>query len=170
MKRYKSATILSIIFLIGMQGLMAQNAKFGHINSDELIQAMPEYDSAKVHLEKFRLELLNYLESLSDELNTKYETLNKESKNLRPAIKQIKEQELYDLNSRIQEFQMTAQNQLEETQTELFQPIYAKVERAINEVGKEYGYLYIFNTSQGELLYFDESKSTNVSAFVKAKL
>ena len=41
---------------------MAQNFKFGHINSDELIQAMPEYDSATVKLEKFRKELVNALE------------------------------------------------------------------------------------------------------------
>jgi len=170
MKRYKSATMLSIIFLIGMQGLMAQNIKFGHINSDEFIQEMPEFVSAKETLLKFRMELNDYLELLSDELNSKYETYIKESMNLSALIKQVKEQELYDLNSRIQEFQMTAQNQLEKAQTELFQPIYAKVESAINEVGKEFGYLYIFNTSQGELLYFDESKSTNVSAFVKAKL
>ena len=41
---------------------MAQNFKFGHINSDELIQAMPEFDSANVKLEKFRKELVNALE------------------------------------------------------------------------------------------------------------
>ena len=41
---------------------MAQNIKFGHINSDELIQAMPEFDSASVKLEKFRKELINALD------------------------------------------------------------------------------------------------------------
>ena len=152
------------------QTSIAQNFKFGHINSDELIQAMPEFDSAKVKLEKLRKELINYLDLMSVELNTKYDTYNKDSKNLSDIVKQIKEQELSDMNRRIHKFQTTAQTQLQENQAELFQPIYAKVEKAIKDVGKENGFFYIFNTSQGDPLYFDESKSINVTALVKAKL
>ena len=48
MKRFIGIAILtSLIFLVG-QNAMAQNIKFGHINSDELIQSMPEFDSAQV--------------------------------------------------------------------------------------------------------------------------
>ncbi len=36
---------------------VAQSLKFGHINRNELIQAMPEFDSARVKLEKFNKEL-----------------------------------------------------------------------------------------------------------------
>ncbi|MCU0412916.1 MAG: OmpH family outer membrane protein [Ignavibacteriaceae bacterium] len=150
---------------------MAQNFKFGHINSDELIQAMPEYDSAIIKLEKLRKELINYLEIMSVELNTKYDAYNKDSKNLSDIVKQTKEQELSDMNRRIQEFQTSAQTQLQEKQTELLQPIYAKVEKAIKEVGKENGYLYIFNSTQdGALLFFDKEKSSDVTTQVKAKL
>ncbi len=95
----------------------------------------------------------------------------KDSKNLSDIVKQTKEQELSDMNRRIQEFQTTAQNQLQEKQVELFQPIYAKVDKAIKAVGKENGFLYIFNAAQGgPLLYFDETKSTDVTALAKAKL
>ena len=59
-----------LIVLVGQNGI-AQNLKFGHINSDELIQTMPEYDSATVKLEKFRKELVNQLELMSVELNNK---------------------------------------------------------------------------------------------------
>jgi len=164
-------TILMILITIKGQNILSQNLKFGHINSDELIQVMPEFDSAKTKLEKFRNELLNHLEIMSAELNTKYESYLKESKNLNEVIKQIKEQELSDMDRRIQEFQTTAQTQLQEKQTELFQPIYAKVDKAIKDVGTENGFFYIFNTSQGgQLLYFDESKSTNITALAKEKL
>ena len=83
--------------------------KFGHINSDELIQALPEFDSANVKLEKFRKELINDLELMSVELNNKSDAYNKESKNLTDLVKQTKEQELIDMNRRIQEFQTNAQ-------------------------------------------------------------
>jgi outer membrane protein len=152
------------------QSAMAQNVKFGHINSDELIQAMPEYDTATVKIEKFRKELINALELMTVELNTKNEAYIKDSKNLSDIVKQAKEQELGDMNRRIQEFQTTAQTQLQEKQAELFQPIMAKVDKAIKDVGKENGFIYIFDIAKGSLLYFDETKSTNVMALTKAKL
>ncbi len=171
MKRFLSVAILmSVITLVG-QKTLAQNIKFGHINSEELIQALPEFDSANVKLEKFRKDLVNALELMSVELNNKNDAYNKESKNLTDIVKQTKEQELVDMNRRIQEFQTNAQQQLQEKQGELFQPIMAKVDKAIKEVGKENGFVYIFSVGQGSsLLFFDETKSTNIMPLAKAKL
>jgi outer membrane protein len=139
--------------------------KFGHINSDELIQAMPEFDSATVKLEKFRKELINALEVMSVELNNKNDAYTKEQKNLTDIVKQTKEQEIIDLNKRMQDFQQNAQEQLQNKQVELFQPIYT-----IKDVGKENGFVYVFDVAKGSLLYFDETKSTNVMALAKTKL
>jgi len=106
------------------------------------------------------------------ELNNKSDAYNKESKNLTDIVKQTKEQELGDMNRRIQEFQTNAQQQLQDKQAELFQPIMAKVDKAIKDVGKENGFIYVFDIAPGKaaLLYFDETKSTNVLALAKAKL
>jgi outer membrane protein len=161
---------LIIVISLAGQSAMAQSFKFGHINSDELIQTMPEYDSATVKLEKFRKELINALELMTVELNTKNDTYQKESKNLSDIVKQTKEQELMDMQKRIQDFQTNAQTQLQNKQTEVFQPIYAKVDKAIKDVGKENGFLYVFDVAKGALLYFDETKSINVLSLVKTKL
>ena len=74
------------------------------------------------------------------------------------------------MQRRIQEFQTNAQQQLQDKQVELFQPIYGKVDKAVKEVGKENGFVYIFDVSKGALLYFDDTKSTNVMPLAKAKL
>jgi outer membrane protein len=170
MKRFIGIAALTILIALMGQSAIAQNMKFGHINSDELIQALPEFDSANVKLEKFRKELVNALELMSVELNNKNDAYNKESKNLTEIVKQTKEQELIDMNRRIQDFQTNAQTQLQNKQVELFQPIYAKVDKAIKDIGKENGFVYVFDTAKGSLLYFDETKSTNVIALAKAKL
>ena len=170
MKRFISIAVLIIVIAMAGQSAMAQSFKFGHINSDELIQSMPEYDSTTVKLEKFRKELVNALELMSVELNTKNDAYQKESKNLSDIVKQTKEQELMDMNKRIQDFQTNAQTQLQNKQTEVFQPIYARVDKAIKDVGKDNGFLYVFDTAKGALLYFDEAKSTNVMSLVKTKL
>ncbi len=171
MKRLSGIAV--VIFLLGFigQDISAQNFKFGHINSDELIQALPEYDSATKKLESFRQDLINALELMQVELNNKSEAYQKESKNLTDIVRQTKEQELMDMNRRIQEFQQSAQQQLQEKQAELFQPVMAKIDKAIKDVGKENGFIYIFTVGQGSsLVYFDETKSTNVMPLAKVKL
>jgi outer membrane protein len=170
MKRFISIAALIIVVAMAGQSAMAQSFKFAHINSDELIQSMPEYDSATKKLDNYRKELVNALELMTVELNTKNEAYQKESKNLSDIVKQTKEQELMDMNKRIQDFQTNAQTQLQNKQTEVFQPIYARVDKAIKDVGKDNGFLYVFDTAKGALLYFDETKSTNVMSLVKTKL
>jgi outer membrane protein len=168
MKRFIgiAAFVIAAVFL--GQHAMAQNVKFAHINSDELIQAMPEFDSARVQLENFQKELVNALELMQVEMNNKSDTYQKESKTYTDIVRQTKEQELIDMNRRIQDFQNSAQSQLQEKQAALFQPIYAKVDKAIKDVGKENGYIYVFDVKG--LLYFDETKSTNILGPVKTKL
>jgi outer membrane protein len=148
----------------------AQNFKFAHINSEELVRAMPEWDSANAKLEKLRQDLVNNLELMSVELNNKNDAYNKESKTLTDIVKQSKEQEIIDLQRRIQEFQNNAQQQLQDENMKLFQPIYTKADKAIKEVGKENGFIYVLDVAKGSLLYFDETKSTNILSLVKAKL
>jgi len=171
MKRLAGIAVLIFIFGFIGQNVFAQNLKFGHIASDELIQSLPEYDSATKKLEKFRQDLINALELMQVEMNNKSEAYQKDQKNLTEIVRQTKEQELMDMNNRIQQFQSSAQQQLQEKQAELFQPIMAKIDKAIKDIGKEQGFVYIFTVGQGStLVYFDETKSTNVLPLAKAKL
>lgn len=167
MKRFTAIAAL-LVFVVSAG--FSQSLKFGHINSDELVKSMPEFDTATAKLEKFRKELVNTIEIMSVELNNKNDAYSKESKNLTDIVKQTKEQEIIDLNKRLQDFQTNAQQQFQDKQIELFQPITAKVDKAIKDVGKENGFIYIFDTAKGELLYFDETKSTNLMTLAKAKL
>ena len=170
MKRLIGIIALTILITLVGQSAMAQTFKFGHINSDELIQTLPSYDSANANLEKYRNELIDALELMTVELNNKSDAYNRESKNLSDIVKQNKEQELVDMNRRIQTFQNDAQVKLQDKNTELLQPIYEKVDKALKEIGKENGFIYIFDVARGSLVYFDETKSTNVMVLAKAKL
>jgi len=50
------------------------------------------------------------------------------------------------------------------------QPIYAKVDKALKDLGKENGFVYIFDIAKGGLVFYDETKSTNVMPLARAKL
>jgi outer membrane protein len=170
MKRIIGIAVLTIFVALAGQNSMAQSFKFGHVNSDELIQALPEFDSANVRLERFRKELINYLDLMSVEFNNKNEAYNKDSKNLTDLVRKTKEQELVDLQRKIQEFQTNAQTQMQDKQLEFLKPVYERVDKAVKDVGKENGFVYIFDIAKGALLYFDETKSTNVMPLCRAKL
>ena len=171
MKKISLIIIAFVFFGFAGQKLSAQNLKFGHINSDELFQSLPEVDSASANLERFSRELSNAYELMQVELNNKFEVYNRDSRNLTDIVRQTKEQELSDMTRRIQEFQQSAQQQLQDRQVELLQPIMTKVEKAIKDVGAENSFIYIFTIGQGSsVAYFDETKSVDVMPLVKVKL
>jgi outer membrane protein len=129
---------------------------------------MPEYDSAIVVLEDLSVKLSNELELMQVELNNKVVAYNNDVNNYTAAVRQAKEQELNDLNNRIQAYQATAQEEMEVKQNELVRPIYTKIQNAINAVGQENGFTYIFEYSY--LRYINPSTSTDAMPMVKAKL
>jgi outer membrane protein len=131
---------------------------------------MPEFDSARVTLEKLNTELQNTAELLQVELNNKYETYLKESKNLTELVRQTKEQELNDAQKRLTDFQTNANTTIQEKQVALFTPITEKADKAIKEVGKANGFIYIFDLSGQVIAYFDETKSVNIMTLAKTNL
>lgn len=161
--------VLVMALLLSGANVFAQNYKFGHINANELFALMPERDSAQQILQNFGKELESQLEIMRVELNNKYNDYLNEQENLTNLIKQTKEQELNDLNQRIQGFETTAQQELQRKEAELFQPIYEKANNAIQEVAKENGFTYIFDLATRTVLYFSED-SENILPLVKKKL
>jgi outer membrane protein len=83
-------------------------------------------------------------------------------------IRQTKERELQDMGARIQEFQENAEKKLQDRQQEVLKPIIDRAKKAIEDVAKENGYTYIFDTSVGALLYQQDSE--DILPLVKKKL
>ena len=170
MRKISLIIIASVIFGFGQQ-LNAQEFKFGHIEREELIVSLPDYDTAVARLERLSRDLSNALEIMQVEFNNKFYNYEREAANLLDVVRQDREQELQNLNNRIQEFQQTAQQQWQERNAELFQPIVERVDRAIRDVGRENGFTYIFVVGQGSTVgYFDEVRSIDVSSLVRTKL
>ncbi len=162
------------IFLISLLSLLslnffAQGVKLGHINTQELFATLPEKVAAEEELQKHAEELEKFQQNIQDELNTKYEEYltNRESYN--DLVKATKEKELQDLQQRLATYNKTAQQDLSQKQQELMQPIIEKVQNAVDEVGKENNFLYIFDTSSGNVLY-KSSESVDITPLVRKKL
>ena len=85
------------------------------------------------------------------------------------AVKQRREQELQDLNQRLQQYYENSQQELNKLQQQKMQVISEKVSTAIKEVGEAGGYIYVMDTTSG-IPYISTTLSTDVTSQVKAKL
>jgi outer membrane protein len=167
MKKVFGVLLFAALLITAQDGL-AQSFKTGHINRDEIIMAMPEYDTAMKQYNAFGQELTNALELMQVEYNNKLDQYVKDSKTLTDLVKANKEQELADMQNRINNFQQQAQVQLQDKQAELLNPIIEKATKAINAVAKEGGFIYVYDVRT--LVYVDTTRSVNLGPMVKSKL
>ena len=164
-------TLLALVLIMAAlaPSAMAQKSvKLGHINSSELMQIMPGRDAAQATLQKEVEDLQATLKSMQDELETRYNEYRAKESQMSDLIKQTKQRELQDMNARMEEFGKNAQQQLQEREQELLKPIIDRAKKAIEEVGREKGYTYIFDSSLGTLLFSQDSD--DIMPLVKAKL
>jgi outer membrane protein len=167
MKQLIALLILSGGLLINPVSAQKSN-KFGHVNSAELLGLMPERKAAAAKMDSITKEVQKQMQDMMTEYRSKQEKLSTDGPKLSDLVKKDKEEELTGLATRIQNFQESAQQTLQDEESKLIEPIVSKAKKAIEQVAKENGYTYVFDTSGGALLFWEESD--NVIALVKKKL
>jgi len=167
MKPITKLILVLSIFSISVAA-KAQGLKFGHINSADLIQLMPETKQSDSTLRKFGESLDGQLKTMTAEYQSKLQKYQGGRDSMPDAIKAVKEKELEDLGNRIQDFQQTAQESIQKKKEDLYNPILKKADQAIKDVAKEKGYSYILDTSSGTVLYAQDSD--DIMSLVKSKM
>ncbi len=166
MKTMKRITLAMGILCMAL----AVNAqKFGHITAELLLQEMPEYDSAQVELQELNKSYELEIERIQVEINKKIEEFQQTEATLSQLIKEAKASEIQEMQQRLQNFAQTAQQDLQQQQMAFLQPVMDKARKAIEEVAKELGLLYVFDMSQGNPVYASE-ESVDMLPLVKTRL
>lgn len=161
-------TGLLLCLIIAING-QSKALKFGHINSQELIQKMPEMDAAISKLEELQTSNNERLKLMQGELQSQANAFQKVRATLPEADRVKREKELEQMSQNIQSFYQTAQEDMQKKQQELTQPVIDKARKAVEDVGSEQGFMYIFDVSKGEVLYMG-SQSVDVLPLVLKKL
>ncbi|MCF0053076.1 OmpH family outer membrane protein [Dyadobacter sp. LJ53] len=148
--------------------------KIGYTNVDYIIGKLPESKVMQNQLEVTKAQLDKALGETYKEAQEKYEAYQKNGANMTDVIRADKEKELQNLQTRIQEMQNNAQTSLQTKQQQLLEPILTKVNNAIQEVGKESGFLYILNMDAGAgttpIILFAASEENNATNLILRKL
>jgi len=160
---------LALLMILSISGVQAQGKmKIGHINSAELLEMMPERDSAEKALQLFAEQLDKDLQEMQAEIELKNQNFQAQQNDMIEIVKQRKMQELQNMYANFQAFQQTAQQDIMNKQQALLNPILEKAQNAIQEVAKENGFSYILDTSNGTVLFFENG--VDIMDLVKKKL
>lgn len=148
----------------------ANAQKFGFINSQELLSSMPETDSAQAKVVELSKELEEQFTAMRNEFATKSQDLTSNVSTLSETVRKQKEKDLFDLQTRIEEFQQSAQQEIQNKQLETLKPVMEKAQAAIAKVAKEQGLTAVFDLAVGALAYYDEAQMINMLPLVKKSL
>ena len=136
-----------IISLMLILPLAVSAQKFGHINTQELFAQMPEVNQVKLKMDTIQNQYEMQLTSMNEEFQRKMQDYQSQEATMPDAVKQIRQQELQEMNQRIQLFYQTAEQDIQKKQQELLLPVHEKMTKAIKAVGEREGYTYIFDSA-----------------------
>ncbi|MBL4623738.1 MAG: OmpH family outer membrane protein [Flavobacteriales bacterium] len=161
-------TMLFALLLVVSTSAFSQKAKFAHIDSNELLAAMPERTALEKQLQTEYQTLEANLQDMSQEYQRKvaeYQEMEASGTGS-DLILQTKISEIQDLETRIQQFQVSAQDAIQQKELELMEGLYEIAKKAISEVATENGYAYVFDAA----VLLHKPESDDILPLVKKKL
>lgn len=147
--------------------LEAQQTKIAYINSQELLESMPEAIAANDKLVAYAREF----DSLYQGYVMEYQKLVNDiqgNPNLSEFAREAKIQDAVQLEQRIQLFEGDMQTKLDAKKSELFDPIIKSATETVKLVAKENGYTHVIDNSLGVLIMAPEGD--DILPLVKKKL
>lgn len=147
--------------------MLASAQKFGHVNTAEIFQAMPEVNQIKLKMDTIQAQYESQLSLMQEEMQKKFQDYQQQAATMPDGIRQMREQELQEMQQRIQTFYQTAEQDIQRKQQELLAPVHEKMAKAIKEVGDAEGYTYIFDS---QAMVHIGSAALDASSSVRKKL
>ena len=160
--------IALILLLIAPMSVFAQ--KFGHVKTQEILVAMPDYIKAQTDIQTMQKQYEDEMKRAQEEFNKKITAYQEEQANLPKNIQERRQKELQELSQKGMQMQQDAQQELERSWMTMLEPIAKKIDDAIKAVGQDGGYVYIFDLNATQIPFVNETLSTDVTSAVKAKL
>ena len=157
--------LVLMLMLLAPMTIMAQ--KFGKVNTQAIMQALPDYAKASGGMAALQKQKENDLKSMNEEFQRKADEYQKAESTMNATTKQQKETELQALQQKIQQAYQDGQQELQKKNNELMQPIIEKMRTAIEAVGKAGNYTFIFE--DGTAIY-SGANVVDVTKEVQAKI
>lgn len=161
-----------LILCIAMAPLaaIAQDVKIATVNVQEVFAAMPELSGIETQLTAKREEITKNIQALEEEFTKKMEEFEA-APATSDATRQDQQKQLAQLQERYQVYMQNGQQELQQLQQQLLEPVNKKIFDAIKAVGDEnkYSFVYDISSLQSPIVYFTPS-TIDATPQVKTKL
>ncbi len=133
--------------LLWMGTTVSAQTKIAHINVQKIMTEMPEFKSAQAQLKKLYATYEKEFKEMQQEYQNKLQKYQQEVKTVSESENQKRVQELLNMEKSIAKAQQDIQAEAAKKEQALLQPIQEKLKKAIEEVAKEKGFQYVFDSS-----------------------
>lgn len=157
---------VAILIALPMMAV-AQAPKFGVVNTQTLIQDLPDFKEAQEQIASVSKKYEDEFSKLKESMEKTYADFQALPQDTPETIKERRIQEIQDLDQKMQQFQATATQDIQRQQETLMAPIQEKVRQALNAVGKENNMTFIFESL---MPLYTGTDVTDVTPLVRAKL
>lgn len=158
---------LVVLFVFAALAVSGVAQKMGHIDSVDLLEAMPEKAAVEQELQDLASTLKEQLDLMQGDYEKMVTEFQEKSTTWPASVIETKRNRILQHEQDMQNFQMTANQELEAKRIEKLEPIIEKATKAIEDVAAENGFTYIFDSSTGATVY---NGGEDVLPLVKAKL
>ena len=147
--------------------MVAQSFKFGTVNANEVLAAMPERADAETQLMDLQKRYENEYVKLQEDFQKKYQEFQAMGDTVPETIQMRRAEELQAMQQRIESFLQVVDQDMNKKRQEYFAPVQQKLMAAINAVGAENGFTYIFDINT---VLYKGNGNEDVTPLGKAKL
>lgn len=144
--------------------------QFGYMSYKQILQEMPEYAQATKDLAVLKAKYEAEAQKGEEEFQRKFVDFLQGQKDFPQAIMQKRQAELQALMDNGVAFRIKSQELIASAEKDLMQEAYKRLNRALLEVGVEYGYGYILNTDDNNCPYINPVIGFDVTELVRQKL
>ena len=153
----------SMLLVLGLMvpGFVLAQMKIGHINSEQIMQALPEAQDAQKSLDNMVALWEGEIQKMQSDWKKKFDEYDKKKLILTDQARADQEKELRDLEQSIADYRNRkfGQNgELFQKQSEVMKPIQNKMFKILEDIAKEDGYDYVFDKSGEILLLYANDK------------
>ncbi len=166
----KNLFTAALLMALTLTATVASAQKMARINVQALIVSMPETTKMQSDIETISKDFSENLETMQVELNNKLADYQKNQNTMNESVRSLKEKDMQDLNTRMQQFEQSARQEIQSKQNEMLEPIINKAREAIAAEAKAAGYVIVYDESAGTIAYYDEATVVDITAAVKTRL
>ena len=165
MKLFRNLFV-AVALLMAFNSVQAQNV--AHIDSEQLLMAMPETKAMETELKKVQQTYADEYNGQMAALQAKLKKYDAEAPTQTDIKNQERQQEVQGLQQKIEKYGQTAQQEIQKKQFDLLKPIVEKAQQAVKDVASEKGIQYVLDSSPGKGLIVFEGE--DLLGAVKTKL